>query len=128
MIVNVVDAPTILLLALVVEQDGLMTSLFPQKSFVVPQKPNLLQHTFKGHFSAEAHCFPHPGSHSDFWSQEEVQLPFPQKVGPKPQTPPLLQQPRAHGLLGELPFVKQLSKYVSSNSPAKRIGRRILRG
>jgi hypothetical protein len=35
-----------------------------QKSAVVPQNPNLLQHTFKGQVDAFDHCAPQPGSHS----------------------------------------------------------------
>ena len=82
--------------------EGFFTVLSPQKSSVVPQKPNLLQQTFKGQFSLDDHAEPQPGSHSDFWSHEDVQLPVPQKVGPRPHTPPLLQQPRLQGLLAEL--------------------------
>lgn len=46
------------------EHDGLVTVLLPQNSLVVPQKPYLLQHTLRGHFSFLDHCKPQPGSHS----------------------------------------------------------------
>ena len=95
-------SPMVLWLVVEPFPEGFFTVLSPQKSFVVPQNPNLLQQTFRGHFSFDDHCEPQPGSHSDFWSQEDVQLPAPQKVGPRPQTPPLLQQPSLHGLEGEL--------------------------
>lgn len=78
-----------------------MTVAVPQKSLVVPQNPNLLQQTFRGHFCLVDHCAPQPGSHSDFWSQDDVQFAPPQKSGPSPQTPYLLQQPILHGLLAE---------------------------
>jgi hypothetical protein len=62
--------------------------------------PNFEQHTLSGHFSAFDHWAPHPGSQSDFASHEDVQFPAPQKVGPRPQTPLLPQQPIEHGLVG----------------------------
>lgn len=102
-------------------QEGLVTFLVPQKSSVVPQNPNLLQHTLRGHFSFCDHCAPQPGSHGLFtrqpenydsvavslrfsylfWSQVEMQS-LPQKSGPKPQTPDLLQHPILHGFEAEL--------------------------
>lgn len=45
-------------------QLGDVTVLDPQKSEVVPQKPNLLQHTLSGQVEAFDHCAPQPGSHS----------------------------------------------------------------
>lgn len=71
--------------ALVPEQEGEVTVLLPQKSLVVPQKPYSEQHTFRGQFSAADHSEPQPGSQLDLASQLDVQLPEPQKVGPKPQ-------------------------------------------
>ena len=56
------------------DPDGLFTVLSPQNSCVVPQNPYLLQQTFRGHVSAVDHCEPQPGSHSDFWSQDEMQF------------------------------------------------------
>lgn len=68
-------------------QDGVLTVLsVPQKSGVVPQKPNLEQHTFRGHVSDELHSDPQPGSQSLFASQVLVQFPAPQYEGPRPQT------------------------------------------
>lgn len=80
-------------------QDGGLTLSFPQNSWVVPQKPYLLQHTFSGHLDCEAHSMPQPGSHSDFALQLEVQLPLPQKVGPRPHTPVFEQHPTEQGLV-----------------------------
>jgi hypothetical protein len=86
------------------EQDGEVTCSSPQKSEVVPQKPYLEQQTFKGQLSAADHSEPHPGSQFDLRSQSEVQFPAPQNVGPNPHTPPVPQQPIAHGESGELLF------------------------
>lgn len=52
---------------------------------VVPQKPYSEQHTFRGQSVAFDQAEPQPGSHSDLRSQSDVQLPAPQKIGPKPQ-------------------------------------------
>lgn len=51
---------------------------------LTPQKPYLLQQTFKGHLSAVEYPGPHPGLHSAFSSQVDVQLPSPQNCGPRP--------------------------------------------
>lgn len=53
------------------EHDGLSTALSsPQNSSVVPQKPEVLQQTLRGHVSMLLHCVPsHPGLHSDLASQ-----------------------------------------------------------
>ena len=68
----------------------------------IPQNPNFEQQTLSGQFVDFDHCKPHPGSHSDFWSQLDWQLSGEQNVGPRPQTPPLEQQPRAQGRVAEL--------------------------
>lgn len=52
----------------------------------IPQNPNSLQQTFRGHFSAAAHSAPQPGLHSLLASQVDVH-PSPQNFGPRPQTP-----------------------------------------
>jgi hypothetical protein len=54
--------------------DGDWTLALPQNSVVVPQKPNLEQHTFRGHASFALHCDPQPGSQSLLASQVLVQF------------------------------------------------------
>lgn len=68
------------------EQLGFLTFLLPQKSSVVPQKPNSEQQTLRGHFSRALHCEPQPGSHSLFSPQLDVQFAAAQYEGPRPQT------------------------------------------
>ena len=96
------DIPIVRALELVPEHDSDFTWEDPQKSEVVPQNPNLLQQTFRGHFRLVDHCAPQPGSHSDLRSQLETQFSGAHDSGPRPQTLLLLQQPIAHGFVGEL--------------------------
>jgi hypothetical protein len=67
--------------------EGDVTVASPQKSGVVPQKPNWLQQTFSGHPSLADHSAPHPGSHSDLASQVPMQFSAEQKSAPNPQLP-----------------------------------------
>ena len=89
-------------LALVPEHDGDFTLEDVQNSEVVPQNPNLLQQTFKGHFSLLDHCAPHPGSHSDLRSQLDMQFCGAHDSGPRPQTLFLLQHPITQGFVEKL--------------------------
>jgi hypothetical protein len=82
-----------------------------QKSSVVPQKPTSLQHTFSGHFSVLPY-FPH----SDLALQLDKH-PVPQKSGPYPQLPHLLQQaPFLHGDVFEHAFVEAIKVEHSTTS------------
>lgn len=92
-------------LELVPEHDGDFTLEDVQNSEVVPQNPNLLQQTFKGHFSLVDHCAPQPGSHSDLRSQFDMQFCGAHDSGPRPQTLFLLQHPIAQGFVEELHHV-----------------------
>jgi hypothetical protein len=73
--------------------DGDVTVVLPQKSEVVPQKPYLLQQTFKGQVSFWEYWAPQPGSHSDLAVQVPTQLAAEQKSAPNPQLPNLEQHP-----------------------------------
>lgn len=117
-------------LELVPEHDGDFTVEDPQNSEVVPQNPNLLQQTFKGHSFLVDHCAPQPGSHSDLRSQLDMQFSGAHDWGPKPQTLFLLQHPIAQGFVEELRHVNInhqnfRDQRASFSSPGVVISRRI---
>jgi hypothetical protein len=55
------------------KQEGLLTFLLLQNSFVVPQKPNSKQQTFKGQDETSAHLAPKPGLQYALLSQPAKQ-------------------------------------------------------
>lgn len=98
----------------------------PQKSAVVPQKPNSLQQTFKGQSEASDHSAPQPGSHSLFSLQEEVH-PSPQKSGPRPQTPlPSSSLDFGISMLPKFQSVLDLQRTAAAKITRRRLGAGVL--